>query len=200
MISELERIQDSDKKKIIVATNRLLKKQFIHKDTGYNNDFIAIQNHPGYVRNLMESLGYHFIHQPTFFGIVPDYDILPLRKKGSAYTKVLLGLRLIYQMGLEAQKIDENYMVESDLQEVWSLLNTHGVKDFVGNDSLLREQIVNIQKNNIILDYKKMTDEYENTVSYTFKITKAIEQVINYADIEDFNNTQIIEVVEEKED
>ena len=103
-------------------------------------------------------------------------------------------------MGLEVQKIDENYMVESDLQEVWSLLNTHGVKDFVGNDSLLREQIVNIQKNNVIIDYKKMTDEYENTVSYTFKITKAIEQVMSYMDIEDFNNTQVIEVASSESD
>lgn len=178
MNDTLSKMDENDKNKLIKATNKLLAKQFIHKFSN-ENDFIIIRNNGKYVEELMLQLGYHYISDNDICGILPNIEILDIRRKGDKYTKVMLFLAFLYEDGCSKQNFDENYIIETTSDELWETMKNQGIEDFVGkNQNQLNSILESISNNNIIILIDK-DDKYENKEVKIIKITKAIKEIVN---------------------
>lgn len=184
---QIENISSEDQKRLKTACNRLLKRQFIHRE-GYINDFSLLSGYSDYVQYLMDALGYKLIVLPYMIGIIPDSEILFIPNKGSLYIKFLLILRFIYQQGLESGNVNGDYHVATNQIDFMNIALDNSVQDCVKTEGAFNTFLSRAKKNGLIINDQKIQDEFENSSILYFEITKAIEYVVSIQALKEYND------------
>lgn len=133
-----EQKRDDAEHALIRAHNSLLRKQFIHrqKDT---EDFNLLSKHVNDTKKLFAQLGYIFIADVSYCGILPNLEIIShVRARSDVYNKTVILLCLIYQKECAIGNCDTDGLVECSLVSLSECIEEMGMQGMVKTHTALR--------------------------------------------------------------